>query len=139
MNKESFDKIKNNMLKLSQDAGLLAEQFDELKSANDLVIRVARKQKRQLELMEEDRQKTNDEIKLIKLELRKAHEKIKDLKKEKLESMEPDVMEPDANENGFPDQDTLDLEVLVSDIDSKLAKKEEHEAFKYLKKMDMEL
>jgi hypothetical protein len=114
------------MLKLSQEAGLLAEQFDELKSANDLVIRVARKQKRQLELMEEDRQKTNDEIKLIKLELRKAYEKIKDLKKEKLESIEPDVMEPDANENGFPVQDTLDLEMLVSDIDSKLAKKEEH-------------
>lgn len=139
MNKESFDQFKNNMLKFSEDAGLLAEQFSELKAANDLVVRLARKQKRQLELMEEDRQKTNDEIKLIKLELRKAHEKIKALEKEKLQSKASVEMEPDAIENDSPVHDTLDLEKLANDIDTKIAKKEEHEAFKYLKKMDMGL
>jgi len=127
------------MLELSQDAGVLWDQFTELKATNNMVVRLARKQKRQIDLLEENRQKTNDEIKLIKLELRKAHGKIKVLENEKVESNELDVMEPNANENNTPVQDTLDLEMLVNDIDTRLAIKEEEQTFNYLKKMDMDL
>ncbi len=139
MTKERFDQFKNNMLELSQDAGVLWDEFNELKATNNMVVRLARKQKRQIDLLEENRQKTNDEIKLIKLELRKAHGKIKDLEKEKFESNDLDVIEPVANENNTPVQDTLDLEMLVNDIDAKLAIKEEEQTFNYLKKMDMDL
>jgi len=139
MTKERFDQFKNNMLELSQEAGVLWDEFYELKATNNMVVRLARKQKRQIDLLEQNRQKTNDEIKLIMLELRKAHEKIKDLEKEKLKSNDLDVIEPVANENNIPVQDTIDLEMLVNDIDTKLAIKEEEQTFNYLKKMDMDL
>jgi hypothetical protein len=103
------------------------------------VIRLAKKQKCQMDLMTEDRQKTNNEIKIIKLELRKAREKIKDLEKEKLKSKGSDVMKPVAKKKEFPQEDTLDLEMLVNDIDTKLAIKEEEQTFNYLKKMDLDL
>ena len=127
------------MLKLSQDAGELWDKYSELKTSNDMVIRLAKKQKCQMDLMAEDRQKTIDEIKVIKLELRKAREKIKDLESKKLESKDSVVIEPVARKKEFPQEDTLDLEMLVNDIDTKLAIKEEEQTFNYLKKMDLDL
>ena len=139
MTKEHFDQFKNDMLKLSQDAGELWDKYNDLKTSNDMVVRLAKKQKCQMDLMAEDRQKTIDEIKIIKLELRKAREKIKDLEKEKLKSKGSGVKEPVANKKEFPQEDTLDLEMLVDDFDTKLAIKEEEQAFKYLKKIDLDL
>ncbi len=145
MTKENFDQFKNDVLKLSQEAGALWEQYTELKTSNDMVIRLAKKQKCQIDLMAEDRQKTNDEIKIIKLELRKAREKIKELENEKLnstvtaKSKGTAMVEPDMEENSFSADNTLDLELLVSDFDTKLAIKEEEQSFNYLKKMDLDL
>jgi len=139
MAKEHFDQFKNNMLKLSQDAGVLGDQYNELKNTNDMVVRLAKKQKRQMELLEEDRQKTHEEIKIIKLELQKAQEKIKALEQEILESKNSVAFESDADEIDSPDEDTFDLELLANDVDTKLAIKEEEETFNYLKKMDMGL
>jgi len=48
------------------------------------------------------------------MELRKAREKIKDLEKEKLKSKGSGVKEPVANKKEFPQEDTLDLEMLVN-------------------------
>lgn len=138
MTNEHFDQFKNDMLKLSQDAGELWDKYNELKTSNDMVIRLAKKQKCQINLMAEDRQKTIDEIKVVKLELRKAREKIKNLEKEKLEPKDSVVIEPVVNENNFPQEETLDLEMLVNDIDTKLAIKEEEQTFNYLKKMDLD-
>lgn len=138
MTNEHFDQFKNDMLKLSQDAGELWDKYNELKTSNDMVIRLAKKQKCQISLMAEDRQKTIDEIKVVKLELRKAREKIKHLEKEKLEPKDSVVIEPVVNENNFPQEETLDLEMLVNDIDTKLAIKEEEQTFNYLKKMDLD-
>lgn len=137
MTKERFDQFKNKILKLSQEADIFLEQFDELKTSKDMVIRLARKQKRQLELMTEERQKANEEIKIIQFELTKAHEKIKDLEKEKLEPGKSEVFE--APEKAFPAEETIDLEMLARDIDTKLAEKEEEATFKYMKKMDFGL
>jgi hypothetical protein len=139
MTKEHLDQFKNDMLKLSQDAGELWDKYNELKTSNDMVIRLAKKQKCQMNLMAEDRQKTNDEIKIIKLELRKAREKIKDLENKKLGSKGSEVMKPVARKKDFPQEETLDLEMLVNDIDTKLAIKEEEQTFNYLKKMDLDL
>lgn len=138
MTKGHFDQFKNDMLKLSQDAGELWDKYIELKTSNDMVIRLAKKQKCQMDLMAEDRQKTIDEIKVIKLELRKAREKIKDLEKGKLKPKGSVVIEPIAKKKELPQEDTLDLEMLVNDIDTKLAIKEEEQTFNYLKKMDLD-
>ena len=126
------------MLNLSQTAGELWDKYIELKTSNDMVIRLAKKQKCQMDLMAEDRQKTIDEIKVIKLELRKAREKIKGLEKGKLKPKGSDVIKPIAKKKELPQEDTLDLEMLVNDIDTKLAIKEEEQAFNYLKKMDLD-
>jgi hypothetical protein len=138
MTKGQFDQFKNDMLNLSQTAGELWDKYIELKTSNDMVIRLAKKQKCQMDLMAEDRQKTIDEIKVIKLELRKAREKIKGLEKGKLKPKGSDVIEPIAKKKELPQEDTLDLEMLVNDIDTKLAIKEEEQAFNYLKKMDLD-
>jgi hypothetical protein len=138
MTKDHFDQFKNDMLKLCQDAGELWDKYNELKTSNDMVIRLAKKQKYQMDLMAEDRQKTNDEIKIVKLELRKAREKIKGLEKKKPEPKGPVVIKPDTKKNNPPQEDTFDLELLVSDIDTKLAIKEEEQTFNYLKKMDLD-
>ncbi len=138
MTKERFDQYKNKILKLSEEAGVFWEQFNELKTAKDMVVRLARKQKRQMDLMEDDRQKTNEEIKILRFELKKAQEKIKDLEQEKMKSNDSDAIEPDPRNNGLPPDDTLDLESLAHDIDTKLAKKEEEETYNYIKKMDMD-
>jgi len=138
MTKGHFDQFKNDMLKLSQDAGELWDKYIELKTSNDMVIRLAKKQKCQMDLMAEDRQKTIDEIKVIKLELRKAREKIKGLEKGKLKPKGSGVIKPIAKKKELPQEDTLDLEMLVNDIDTKLAIKEEEQAFNYLKKMDLD-
>jgi gas vesicle protein len=142
MTREHFDQFKNDALKLTQDADVLWEQFKELKNSNEMVVRLAKKQKCQIDLLAEDRQKTNDEIKIIKLELRRALEKIKELEKEekeKLKNQVSEVVRPEAEENDDPVEDTFDLELLVNDIDSKLAIKEEEQTFNYLKKMDLDL
>ena len=110
------------------------EQFNELKTTKDMVVRLARKQKRQIDLVKDEMQKAGEEIKIIKFELKQAHEKIKELEEGKMESRESDT-----NENDFSDEDTLDLEMLANDIGTKLAKKEEEETFNYMKKMDMGL
>ena len=141
MTREHFDQFKNDMLKLTQDADVIWEQFNELKNSNEMVVRLAKKQKCQIDLMKEDQQKTNDEITLIKLELRKAREKIKQLEKEKKENLETNisaVVTPEIKENDAPVEDTFDLELLVNDIDTKLAIKEEEQTFNYLKKMDLD-
>lgn len=138
MTKEHFDKYKNKILQLSQGADVLWEQFNELKTSKDMVVRLARKQKRQLDLMEEDRQKTIEEIKIIRFELKKAHEKIRTLEKEKIESKDSGDIESDARDADFPTEDTLDLETLAHDFDTKLAKKEVEETFNYMKKIDMD-
>ncbi len=134
MTKERFDQFKNKILQLSQEADVFWEQFNELKTTKDMVVRLARKQKRQMDLTKEELQKASEEIKIIKFELKQAHEKIKELEEVKTESMESD-----ANKNDFPDEDTLDLEMLAHEIDTKLAKKEEEETFNYMKKMDLGL
>jgi len=134
MTKERFDQFKNKILKLSQEADAFWEQFDELKTTKDMVVRLARKQKRQIDLTEDELQKAREEIKIIKFELKQAHEKIKQLEKGKME-----LVESDANENDFPAEETIDLEMMADDFDTKLAKKEEEEKFNYLKKMDMGL
>lgn len=141
MTRKHFDQFKNDVLKLTQDADVIWEQFNELKNSNEMVVRLAKKQKCQIDLMKEDRQKTNDEITLIKLELRKACEKIKQLEKEKMENLAtniPEVVTPEIKENDAPVEDTFDLELLVNDIDTKLAIKEEEQTFNYLKKMDLD-
>jgi len=131
---ERFDQFKNKILKLSQEADVFWEQFNELKTTKDMVVRLARKQKHQMDLAKEELQKASEEIKIIKFELKQAHEKIKELEEGKMESRESDT-----NENDFSDEDTLDLEMLAHDIGTKLAKKEEEETFNYMKKMDMGL
>jgi hypothetical protein len=141
MTREHFDQFKNDVLKLTQDADTLWEQFNELNNSNEMVVRLAKKQKCQIDLMKEDRQKTNDEITLIKLELRKAREKIKQLEKEKKENLATNISEvvtPEIKDNDAPVDDTFDLELLVNDIDTKLAIKEEEQTFNYLKKMDLD-
>ncbi|VAX31173.1 hypothetical protein MNBD_NITROSPINAE05-626 [hydrothermal vent metagenome] len=141
MTRKHFDQFKNDVLKLTQDADVIWEQFNELKNSNEMVVRLAKKQKCQIDLMKEDRQKTNDEITLIKLELRKACEKIKQLEKEKKENLATNILEvvtPEIKENDAPVEDTFDLEMLVNDIDTKLAIKEEEQTFNYLKKMDLD-
>jgi hypothetical protein len=141
MTREHFDQFKNDVLKLTQDADVLWEQFNELNNSNEMVVRLAKKQKCQIDLMKEDRQKTNDEITLIKLELRKAREKIKQLEKEKKENLATNISEvvtPEIKKNDAPVDDTFDLEMLVNDIDTKLAIKEEEQTFNYLKKMDLD-
>ena len=134
MTKERFDQFKNKILQLSQEADVFGEQFNELKTTKDMVVRLARKQKRQMDLAGEELQKANEEIKIIKFELKQAHEKIKQLENGKME-----LMESDAQENDFPAEDTIDLELMADDIDMKLAKKEEEETYNYMKKMDMGL
>ena len=134
MTKERFDQFKNKILQLSQEADVFGEQFNELKTTKDMVVRLARKQKRQMDQTGEELQKASEEIKIIKFELKQAHEKIKELEKGKMEPMESD-----AKENDFPAEDTIDLEMIADDIDLKLAKKEEEETFNYMKKMDMGL
>jgi hypothetical protein len=141
MTREHFDQFKNDVLKLTQDADVIWEQFNELNNSNEMVVRLAKKQKCQIDLMKEDRQKTNDEITLIKLELRKAREKIKQLEKEKKENLATNISEvviPEIKKNDAPVDDTFDLEMLVNDIDTKLAIKEEEQTFNYLKKMDLD-
>jgi len=124
MTREHFDQFKNDMLKLTQDADVIWEQFNELKNSNEMVVRLAKKQKCQIDLMKEDQQKTNDEITLIKLELRKAREKIKQLEKEKKENLETNisaVVTPEIKKNDAPVEDTFDLELQVNDIETNLA------------------
>jgi len=124
MTKERFDQFKNKILQLSQEADVFWEQFNELKTTKDMVVRLARKQKRQMDLTEEELQKANEEIKIIRFALEEAYEKIKELEKDKME-----LMEPDTNENNMPAQDTIDLEMMARDFDTKMAKKEEDETF----------
>jgi hypothetical protein len=138
MTKGHFDQFKSDMLRLSQAAGELWDKYNELKTSNDMVIRLAKKQKCQMDLMAEDRQKTIDEIKVVKLALRKAREKIKHLEKGISKSKGSKVIEPVAVKKEYPQEDTLDLEMLVNDIDTKLAIKEEEQTFNYLKKMDLD-
>ena len=134
MTKERFDQFKNKILQLSQEADVFWEQFNELKTTKDMVVRLAQKQKRQMDLTEEELQKANEEIKIIKFELKQAREKIKELENGKMESTESG-----SNENDFPAEDTIDLEMMADDFDAKLAKKEEEETFNYMKKMDIGL
>jgi len=134
MTKERFDQFKNKILKLSQETDVFWEQFNELKTTKDMVVRLARKQKHQVSLAEEKLQKANEEIKIIKFALEEAHEKIKELEKDKME-----LTEPDSNENAMPAEDTIDLEMMAHDFDTKMSKKEEEDTFSYLKKMDMGL
>jgi len=124
MTKERFDQFKNKILKLSQEADVFWEQFNELKTTKDMVVRLARKQKHQVGLAEEKLQKANEEIKVIKFALEEASEKIKELEKEKME-----LVVPDTNENNIPAQDTIDLEMMAQDFDTKMVKKAEEEKF----------
>ena len=139
MTKEQFDQFKNKILKLSGEVDVFWEQFNELKTSKDMVVSLARKQKHQMDLMAEERQKANEEIKIIQFALEEAHAKIKELKKEKRDSDGYGEIEPKDPETEVPEEETLDLEMLAHDVDTKLAKKEEEETFNYVKKMDMGL
>jgi len=129
MTKERFDQFKNKILKLSQEADVFWEQFTELKTTKDMVVRLARKQKHQMDLMEEERQKANEEVKIMRFELKKVHEKVKEFENEKMQ-----LKESGAMENDIPARDTLDLELMAQDINTKLAEKEEEETYNYIKK-----
>ena len=88
---ERFDQFKNKILKLSQEADVFWEQFNELKTTKNMVVRLARKQKLQIDQTEEELQKASEEIKIIKFELKQAHEKIKELEKGKKELVPSDL------------------------------------------------
>ncbi|MDA0692784.1 MAG: hypothetical protein O3A78_12695 [Nitrospinae bacterium] len=126
MTKEQFDQFRNKILALSGDTEVFWEEFKTLQTTKEKAIHLLREKNYQLEVRNEELQKAKNEVKNFKSHLQEALKKIKQLEREK-----PQTIPSQLNIKEEP-TDIVDLRKIANDFDVRLAQRKEEKTLHYL-------